>query len=248
MWNRKELKEKGKLAFKVNYWRCVLSAFLLSFLISAGTVASRTNSSGTPANNPEASDAVRTLQEFAQQNPATFGAIAGIVAAVGLTFIIIGIVLKIFLFNPLEVGCYRFFKENIRTDGQAGLDNLKAGFGQYGHTFATLFLRDLFLILWSFLFIIPAIVKSYSYRMVPFIIKDRPELSATEAITESRRMMDGHKWNTFVLDLSFLGWMILGIITLGIVNIFWTEPYRQNTNAALYLKLSGQDAEAGSNF
>lgn len=244
MWNRKELKEKGKLALKVNYWKCVLSAFLLSLLIHAGFVASRTNSSGTPANDPETTAALNELQAFAQQDPKTLGAIVGIVAAIGLTFIIIGIVLKIFLFNPLEVGCYRFFKENIRTNGQAGLDNLKTGFGQYGHTFATLFLRDLFLVLWSLLFIIPAIVKSYSYRMVPFIIKDRPELSATEAITESRRMMDGHKWNTFVLDLSFIGWAILGFITFGIVNVFWTEPYRQNTNAALYLRLCGQEAEA----
>ncbi|MBR0396930.1 MAG: DUF975 family protein [Eubacterium sp.] len=244
MWNRKELKGKGKLAFKANYWRCVLSAFLLSILVSAGTIASRTNSSGTPANDPDGAAALNQLQAFAQQNPKTFGAIAGIVAAVGLTIIIIGIVLKIFLFNPLEVGCYRFFKENIRTDGQAGLDNLKEGFGNYGHTFATLFLRDLFLMLWCFLFIIPAVVKSYSYRMVPFIIKDHPELSATETITESRRMMDGHKWNTFVLDLSFIGWALLGIITFGLVGIFWTEPYRQNTNAALYLKLSGQEAEA----
>ena len=91
-------------------------------------------------------------------------------------------------------------------------------------------------------------MKSYSYRMVPFIIKDRPDLSATEVISESRRMMQGHKWNTFVLDLSFLGWALLGVLTLGLVSVFWTEPYYRNTHAALYLQLSGQNTQAVSDF
>ena len=103
--------------------------------------------------------------------------------------------------------------------------------------FITLFLRDLFLVLWSLLFFIPGIVKSYSYRLVPYLLKDHPELSPTEVITRSRQMMNGHKWQAFVLDLSFLGWYLLGILTLGAVNVFWSNPYHDNTAAAFYLEL-----------
>jgi len=74
--------------------------------------------------------------------------------------------------------------------------------------------------------------------MVPYIIKDNPELSATEVITKSRKMMDGNKWRAFLLDLSFIGWLLLSLITLGIVGLLWTNPYMQNTNAALYQELS----------
>ena len=90
------------------------------------------------------------------------------------------------------------------------------------------------------LLFIPGIIKSYSYRLVPYIIKDNPELSATEAITRSRQLMDGHKLDAFLLDLSFIGWYILGFITANLVNIFWTMPYHYNANAEFYLDLLGE--------
>ena len=73
--------------------------------------------------------------------------------------------------------------------------------------------------------------------MVPYIIKEHPEISGTQAISLSRQMMNGHKWNTFVLDLSFLGWHILSILTLGILEIFFVTPYIQATDAELYKAL-----------
>jgi uncharacterized membrane protein len=126
------------------------------------------------------------------------------------------------------------------TVGHADLGILASGFQRYGEIFLTMLLRDLFLVLWTCLFIIPGIIKSYSYRMVPYIIRDNPELSSTEAITRSRELMDGHKLNTFVYDLSFIGWYILGICTCGLVLIFWTNPYKYNSDATLYLRLSGR--------
>lgn len=97
----------------------------------------------------------------------------------------------------------------------------------------------LYIFLWSLLFIIPGIVKAYQYRMVPYILADRPELDQKEVFALSKQMMDGEKWNAFVLDLSFLGWHILGIITAGILEIFYIAPYVNLTNAQLYLTLSG---------
>ena len=104
----------------------------------------------------------------------------------------------------------------------------------------TMFLRDLFLFLWSLLFFIPAIIKAYSYRMVPYILADHPEMSGTEVITLSRQMMNGSKWRAFVLDLSFIGWHILSALTMGILGIFYVTPYKCSTDAELYQALKNQ--------
>ena len=76
--------------------------------------------------------------------------------------------------------------------------------------------------------------------MAPYILADRPELSGTEVLTLSRQMMNGHKWKTFVLDLSFLGWNILSALTFGLLGVFYVNPYRQCTNTELYRELKNR--------
>ena len=233
MWTRKELKERGKAAFKANYWKNVLVAVILTVVTAGSSFSSSVSNNG--GDDAGTSDAVSSAA--GNISPAV---IAGI-AAGAIIAIAIGIALDIFLWNPLAIGCYAFFKDNVE-DGAAELDNLKLGFDDYVRKFLTMFLRDLYTFLWGLLLIVPGIIKAYSYRMVPFIVQDDPELSPNDAITKSRAMMDGQKWNTFVLDLSFIGWFLLSVITLGLVGVFWVNPYYQNTNAALYRRLSGQDA------
>ena len=235
MWTITELKEKGKTAFKANYWRSVLSALIIAAFTGGLTIASRSSSE-----DPNTQEAINNLIS-GNFTPEEVGIIVAAVVGIVSISMIIGLLLKIFLINPLTVGAYGFFKENNIDSENASLDVIKDSFNDYGRVFITLFLRDLFLFLWTCLFIVPGIVKSYSYRMVPFILRDNPELSGTEAITRSRQMMKGNKWKTFVFDLSYIGWKILGAITLGMVNIFWTNPYKENANAVLYLKLSGQE-------
>ena len=169
----------------------------------------------------------------------------GIIAGGSVLLIIICVLLDIFIFNPLQIGCYAFFKDNVKTHS-AELDTLKVGFTDYGHKFCTMLVMSIYLFLWTLLLIIPGIIKSYSYRMVPFIVQDYPDLSAKEVINKSREMMDGQKMETFKLDLSFIGWFLLSLVTLGIVGIFWTNPYFYNTNAALYRRLNGEDAADAS--
>jgi uncharacterized membrane protein len=94
-------------------------------------------------------------------------------------------------------------------------------------------LQGLFIFLWSMLFMIPGIVKSYSYSLAYYIKLDHPEISATQAITESRRMMDGFKFKKFCLDFSFIGWVVLSIFTCGI-GMLWISPYMEAANAAFY--------------
>ena len=231
MWTIGELKAKGKMAFKANYWKCVLTSFILAFLTgaSASTSSSSSDSTGSTDELVTAFNGLSTGEQMAAIG------IAGGVISIAL---IIGLIIRIFIYNPLLVGCNCFFKENVATSGKGDLGALKEGFGNYLHNFLTLFLSDLFLALWFCLLVVPGLIKMYSYRMVPYIVKDNPELSPIEVITKSREMMNGHKWRAFLLDLSFIGWMLLSAITLGVVGIFWTGPYKDNTNAALYLELS----------
>ena len=237
MWTRQELKAQGKTAFKASYWRSVLVAFILTVLTASASSSANQHDEG------DTNQQINSLQDaFNGLSTDQKLAAVGVFSGIAVTVLVISILLKVFVFNPLEVGCYGFFKENVKR-GDADLGVLKTGFQMYGHTFATLLLRDVFLLLWTLLFIVPGFIKSYSYRMVPFILRDHPELSAKEVIKASQDMMYGHKWNTFVLDLSFIGWILLSAITVGLVGVFWTNPYMQSTNAALYLKLNGESEE-----
>ena len=234
MWTITEMKERGKAAFKANYWPSVLCAFLLMLLAGGTSVSINATKQQPKYSTEDINNMVNGMTP--EQQLATAGIVTGFV----LVIIAVAVVLQIFLFNPLKVGCLGFFKENAKSVGHGELAVVKSGFQSYGRTFLTMFLTDLFLTLWSLLFVIPGFIKAYSYRMVPYIIRDNPELSPTEVITRSREMMNGHKMNTFVFDMSFLGWIILGIVTCGLVQIFWTGPYKDNADAALYLRLSQQ--------
>ena len=94
-------------------------------------------------------------------------------------------------------------------------------------------LYNIYIIFWSLLFIIPGIVKAYSYAMTFYILRDNQNLTASEAITESRRIMYGNKMRLFCLDFSFIGWYLLSICTFGIL-LLWVVPYHQAARAAFY--------------
>lgn len=103
-------------------------------------------------------------------------------------------------------------------------------------------LSIIFICLWSLLLIVPGIVKGLAYSQARYIVKDLvdsgQEVGATEAITKSRQLMNGHKWEYFLLNLSFIGWIILGCLSLGI-GFLWISPYIQVTKAKYYRKLAG---------
>ena len=143
------------------------------------------------------------------------------------------ILLDVFIFNPLEVGCKKYYLRNLNEPAQVG--NLGNAYdNNYKNITKTMFFRDLFTVLWTLLFIIPGIVKSYEYQMIPYLLADNPQMTKEQAFEESKRMMQGQKWKAFVLDLSFIGWNILSALTLGILGIFYVQPYMDATHAALY--------------
>lgn len=114
--------------------------------------------------------------------------------------------------------------------------------GKFTSSFITYLVELIFLILWTLLFIIPGIIKAFSYAMTPYIMKDLYDAgktpTMTEAITKSRHLMNGHKTDLFVLWLSFIGWAILSVITLGI-GFIWLVPYYRQTMVNFYRDLAG---------
>ena len=153
-----------------------------------------------------------------------------------LVVLAIVLVLDAFIFNPLEVGAQRFFLRNLNQPAEVK-EVAHAFDTNYKATVKGLFIRDLCIFGWSCLLIVPGIVKVYEYRMMPYLFADDPTMTKERAFAESKRMMTGQKWNAFVLDLSFLGWNILSVLTLGILGLFYVNPYQSQTNAALYEKL-----------
>ena len=290
MWDRKELKARGKAAFKANYWKCVLVALLLVALVGGSAFStSRTttnqidvtsDTAGAPASvdtetvdvqfengiytvngqtydnvqdaitaigeasnaKPEDIEKAKELVNAIQENPegakAALAVLGAAMAGVVLVVLLIGSLFRIFVTNPIEVGCQNFFVRN--SEAPAELGEIKRGFHPYWRNVGAMLLRGLFLFLWSLLCIIPGIIKSYSYRMVPYILADDPTIGGRDAITLSRKMMDGQKWNAFLLDLSFIGWLLLSVVTLGIAGIFYTNPYMYATHAELYQTLKAQ--------
>ena len=148
--------------------------------------------------------------------------------------ILIGVAFGIFLTGPMEVSGRKYYVS--AANGEVNLGNIGYCFekGRYMPIVKTMFFKNLYNFLWGLLLIVPGIVKSYSYRMVPYLLTDNPLLETERAITLSRELMDGNKFNTFVLDLSFIGWYLLGMIPFGI-GVLFVNPYAFSTSAELYL-------------
>lgn len=245
MWTRFELKERGKAAFQRNYWRSVLVAFILMLFVSGG--GSAVSNSWNQITSSGTSDDSYYTEYFDDGDIGHFYynsgtsipdmLVSGIIAVVVGGVMIVSALLGIFLFNPLEVGGCRFFMENSEYQPTVGRLGFAFQKGMYGKTVLTLFLRKLFIGLWSLLLIVPGIVKAYEYRMVPYLLADDPNMTRQDAFRLSKELMYGQKWNTFVLDLSFLGWFLLSLCTCGLLAIFYVNPYVQATNAELFLEL-----------
>lgn len=171
--------------------------------------------------------------------PVLWGILMPFVSMAGLlglaSFILGGVV---------ELGYARFLMKQCRRQ-EVVFSDLFSQFDRFGTGFAQHFLRTLYVVLWSLLLVIPGIVKAYSYAMTPFLLEEHPELTASEAIKASMKLMDGHKMDLFLLSLSFFGWMILSCLTFGIGFLF-LNPYMNAAYAVFYRNISGQRQESGS--
>ena len=156
----------------------------------------------------------------------------------GDTFSILGTIAFIIIYGPLQYGVsYAFLK--INRGGKSDVGDMFAGFDKsIGNNISAGLSIYIYTFLWSLLLIIPGIVASYSYSMTYFIMIDNPGLSSSEAIKKSKQLMKGHKLELFCLDLTFIGWMILSIFTLGI-GMLWVSAYMTTAHAKFYEVISG---------
>lgn len=142
---------------------------------------------------------------------------------------------------PLTWGYIAWFLRLIHHE-DISYSRLFDGFSDYVRIFLAMLLKSIYILLWALLLIIPGLIKEYSYAMTEFILKDNPDMSGEEAICESMRLMQGHKMQLFLLDLSLIGWLILSILTLGIGMLF-LYPYRCTAYAHFYEDLKVQQTE-----
>lgn len=221
MWTRKELKARAKAGLKQNYWKAVLVGIIDMVLFGTAAAAGR-------GQGGDATEAFRSLdlQAIVAVLPVLLGAAAVIV--------LFSCLINVFLLDPIRVGIAKFETEAL--DGAPGLNTLGRAFtgGSYLNCVKTLFLRDLYVFLWSLLLVVPGVIKALEYSQVEYLLAEDPSLSTKEALARSKEMMVGNKWKYLVLLLSFIGWHILSALTFGLLEVFFVHPYELLTEGAFY--------------
>jgi uncharacterized membrane protein len=159
---------------------------------------------------------------------------------IGASSMVVGIG-ELVVTGPLTLGCIGYFSRKVRSE-EAQIENLFEGFKTFLPSFVLFLLQAVFIALWSLLLFVPGIVKSFSYSMSYYILRDNPGMGASQAITASRKMMKGYKGKLFGLYLSFFGWGILCVITFGIGSL-WLGPYMMQTSANFYEELKLHQAQ-----
>lgn len=259
MWTRGELKERARYALRQNYWKVVLVSLLMALLVGGGFHSFSNSGDSTNAvqetvkqidtedldEDGVASIDVREkqfekLNQFVDENLPFIIIAVVIFMIIFLVIFVLIMLVQTFLVNPFTVGAKRFFSHSIVQKTEVK-EIAYAYDHSYKNVVKTLFLKDMYTILWTLLFIIPGIVKRYEYQLIPYLLGEHPEMSAEAAFATSKQLMYGNKWKAFVLDLSFIGWFILSTFTLGLLSVFYVMPYRYLTEAALYRELMGYD-------
>ena len=238
-WTRAGLKERALALLSPGYWPLVLVSLVAivigdyggAFLRHSSCLRVKTSTTVTvqPTNVIEAcSSAILPVD--------TMTMVVLLVVALALVMILVS--------NPITVGVRKYFVGRHR--GTARLKDLFFAFcsGHYWNVVLVVLMHDLAVLLWSLLLIIPGWVKAYALRMVVYELADNPAISWREAFDISERAMQGQKWDSFVLDLSFILWWLLSGLTCGLLDVFFVVPYFGLTSAGLYETLLGGKSSA----
>ncbi|MBS4537739.1 DUF975 family protein [Clostridium sp. D2Q-11] len=229
MWTRKELKNRAKDVLRKSYWKAFVVSLVLVFI--GGNLGSRSGGASSFSGSRDG------IQNFGGDiGYSALPVIIFIMIIVGLFALTIAMGIRIFLGYPLEVGGKKYFVKSAQDD--INMNNLGFAFekGIYFDVIKSMLWKGILNFLWYLLLLIPGIIKAYSYSMVPYILGDNPNIGYKRALDLSKKMTRGHKFDMFVLDLSFLGWYILGLIALGI-GVLFVMPYVYATKGELYIVL-----------
>ena len=245
-WDRPMLKSYAKESLKNFYWKAVLASLIVMILTGGfGSNSGVKVDQSTITNNVMQSSGTQSTINgvpITWENFLFPGRETDAFAFFGLIFLVVFLIVlalasvySIFVANPLTVGHNRFYLDSRFAPTDIG--RIFSGFtgGNYGNVVKTMFLKDLYQFGWSLLFIIPGIIKGYEYAMVPYILAENPDISSERAFQLSKEMMNGRKWDLFVLDLSFFGWSLLASIV--VIGHIFLNPYINATHAEVYLWL-----------
>lgn len=229
--NRVMFKEQAKNVLRHNYWIPFLVCLIASvFGVFGGGAGGSAGGGGGSAGNSYSESTSGSEMDW------NFILIMiAIVLIVTLVLFAIGMAVTCFLTNPVLVGMNRYFMKHRKMDDTSSVGDLFSVFrkNQYMDAVKTMFLYRIKIFLWSLLFIIPGIIKSYEYYFVPYIMAENPNIDSKRAFEISKFMTDGHKFDIWVVGLSFLGWTLLGILCCG-VGTYFLLPYMQATYAEMY--------------
>ena len=155
---------------------------------------------------------------------------------------ILSLLVAILVIYPMTFSLVKLFLGFVRGEQQLHAGGVFSTFNTpyYGKSIGLYLLTMIFTFLWTLLLIVPGIIKSLSYALAPYILAENPDLTASEAIEQSKSMMSGNRWRLFCLHVSFIGWEILCSLTLGI-GYLWLTPYKNAATAAFYREVSGTE-------
>lgn len=239
MWTRAELKMKAKGVLKLSYWK----AFLVSIVIAV--VGGSAGGGGGSFNwSTDGGRGSSSFGDWGSGGDSIPVALIVVIIIIAVIIFLLALSFRIFLGAPLEVGGRKYFVRSV--EGDYNMNELGYSFrkGVYGDVVKTMLWAMFLNFLWFLLLVIPGIVKSYAYRMVPYLLADNPNLGMRRAVQLSNQMTSGEKWRMFVLDLSFIGWFLLGMLALFVGTLF-VLPYYNATQAELYAVLRRQAIDRG---
>ncbi|MBQ8683403.1 MAG: DUF975 family protein [Clostridia bacterium] len=226
MYNRAGIKEWAKRRLAENRWLLVLVTFL-------GGLLGALEGGGTSFNfNTDT------------QVELPVDGLAPVLMVAVVVMLLFAIGYGVFVGNVVHVGYHGWMLRYARGE-QPPVGEMFASFRIYLPAMKTMLLHDVYIFLWTLLFIIPGIVKTYAYSMTRYIIYENPNLTPDQAITLSRKMTDGYKGELFVLGLSFVGWNLLSGLTLGLLGVLYVNPYMYLTQAGTYEWLKHNALQSG---
>lgn len=228
-WTTAQVKERAKNALRTfGYWRAFIVTLIITLLVGGSSGGSSAASGST------AEGGVSSL------DPSVLYA----VFAVFFVIVLASLAFSIFISAPLSVGQNRFFMEHRGCNAEIGRIFWVFGCGNYLNVVKIMFLMGLKIFLWSLLFIIPGIIKSYEYFAIPYILAENPGIDSKRAFELSKQMTMGEKFNIWWLGITFIGWHILSALLCGVGELF-LMPYIQATNAEVYSVLRDKAHETG---
>lgn len=230
----RDFRERARMALENNWLVAVLTGLVASLLGAAVTFLNETGGSSSDVEQELEELEARGINATELLSNPVMQAVLAVAGIMLIATVIWGIVCFI-IGGPITLG-YAKYNLNLVDGNNPQFSDLFSKFDCFGQGFCVQFLRRLFLLLWTCCFFIPGIVKNYSYSMAAYIAAENPDMSATDCITESRKLMDGNKWRLFCLNLSFIGWSFLCVFTLGIGFLF-LFPYMEASYAAFYREI-----------